>query len=261
MTGLRVALVQLAVRDGEPQRNFDRAVALIDASGPADVYVLPELWTTGYAHETWRPAAETDTPARCRALQELARARGASIAGSMISLDGDGRLANRLWLFGADGGAPATYDKGHLFAPMGEHLHLAPGRDRTRASLADWTVGLSLCFDLRFPEMYRNDALDGVELFVVSAAWPAERAAALHTLARARAIENQAFLALCNRAGAGRDGMAFGGGSMLVAPDGALVVECGAGESVAIGTVDRGVVATTREALPVLAQRRAGLDY
>jgi omega-amidase len=257
---LRIALVQMAVTDGQPTRNVERAIAAIEAAPAADLYLLPELWTTGYDHAGW-PDAALGTPSVHDALQQLSARRRAAIGGSLIDRAGAG-LVNRFWLCYPDGRPPVTYDKGHLFAPMREDQHLVAGNRRVSATLDGWTAGLSLCFDLRFPEMYRLGALDGADLFLVASEWPAERAAALRTLALARAIENQAYLALVNRIGtAATDGTVFGGGSMLVAPDGTVVADAGtAGENVVIGVADRSSVAKARTALAVLPLRRPGLD-
>jgi len=261
MTPLAVGLVQMEIADGRARDNLDRAVALIRGAPRADLYLLPELWSTGYAHATWRSSAETETPRLCEALQRLSAERGARIAGSLISIDEKARLTNRLWLFAPDGRSPASYDKGHLFSPLQEDRYLAAGARRVRVAISGWTAALSICFDLRFPEMYRRDALEGANLFLVVAQWPAVRASTLRVLARARAIENHAFLALCNRTGTAADGMEFGGGSALFGPDGSVIVDAGLGERVVVATVDAGLVANAQSVAPVLELRRAGLDW
>ena len=257
---LRIALVQMAVTDGQPTRNLERAVAAIEAAPAADLYLLPELWTTGYQHAGW-PDAARQTPAVHAAMQRLSTARRAAIGGSFIDR-ADSGLVNRFWLCYPDGRAPVTYDKGHLFAPMREDQHLVPGDRRVSAALNGWTANLSLCFDLRFPEMYRLAAIGGADLFLVASEWPAERATALRTLAQARAIENQAYLALVNRIGrADTDGTLFGGGSMLVAPDGTIVADAGTtAEGVVIGAADPARVTAARRSLAVLSLRRPGVD-
>jgi predicted amidohydrolase len=258
---LRVALVQLAIRDGQPAVNLERATASIRSAGPADLYVLPELWTTGYAHDTWARVADRETPAIVEALRALAAECGAYIAGSMISRDERGALVNRLWLVPPTGAAPVHYDKGHLIALMGEDRYLSPGDRRVVTPLGGWRAGLSICFDLRFPEMYRADALDGAELFVVVSEWPAARAEAQRVLARARAIENQAFVVLCNRVGTAADGTRFDGGSVVVAPDGKIMADAGGDEGVARATLDVGAIHAVRRQMPLLELRREGLDW
>lgn len=258
---LRVALVQLDVADGDPERNLARAIALIESAPPADLYLLPELWTTGYALASWPSVARDTTPSILEALGALARRLGATVGGSVITLRSDGGLANRFTLISPAGTVVAAYDKAHLFAPMGEPDHLRPGAERVRSPAGPFTAGLSVCFDLRFPEMYRLDALDGADLYLVVSAWPTARVEIMATLARARAIENQAFMALCNRAGTGADGTAFGGRSCIIAPDGQALATASSAEAVLGATLSRSSVAAVRARSPLLTQRSAGVDW
>ena len=256
---LRVTLLQLAVEDGEPARNAERALAALRAAPEADLYVLPELWTTGYAHASWPGAADHTTPEIAAAVQAVSDRRGAWVAGSMVSRRDDGRLVNRLWLHGP-GAAPVWYDKAHLFAPMDEPTHLAPGDRRVDHPIAGVPAALSICFDLRFPGMYRRSAVAGAELFVVASAWPHPRSETIRLLARARAAENQAYLVLCNRAGLGADGTAFCGGSAVIGPDGAVVVDAGEREGYVSATLDRAAVAAARARLAVLDRGVGSVD-
>lgn len=266
---LRVALVQMTVTDGAPDENVARAAALVTAAPPADLYLLPELFTTGYAHDTWAATARDATARTIDALQALADARGAWIAGSFIAPAPGGGLANRLHLLAPrDGAAPGTlvtYDKAHLFPPMGEPERLVAGatRVRTRVGRGDAAVdaALSICFDLRFPEQYRRDAADGATLFLCVAEWPHPRGDTLRLLARARAAENQAWLALCNRVGPAADGSEFAGGSCVISPDGLVVADAGeAADAVVVAEVDAGAALRARAAFPVLPLRVAAVD-
>lgn len=261
-----VALVQFAVADGEPARNLARAEALLQAAPAADLYVLPELFSTGYAHATWPAAADDHTPLVIAAMRRWAANRRAWIAGSLVARRDDGALVNRMVVFGpqrADEppGPVRTYDKTHLFAPMHEPEHLAAGETRARTRIAGTVAALSICFDLRFPEMYRLDAVAGAELFVVASAWPQARGEAQRLFARARAAENQATLVLCNRTGAGADGVVYAGGSCVIGPDGAVLTDAGTREGVVLCEVDFGAAARLRARFPVLPQRRAGVDW
>ncbi len=258
---MRVAVVQMQIVDGEPVANCQHATALMLAHPGAELYVLPELWTTGYAHDCWRAVAEETTPSLCTQLQELASNQRAAIAGSMISLNGEGQLVNRLWVFSPDGSDPVLYDKGHLFRPMQEHLHLAAGTRRVRLALGGVETALSICFDLRFPELYRRDAAEGAELFLVVSEWPHPRGEALRLLARARALENQAYLVLANRVGPAEDGTQFCGGSMVVGPDGSVLADTAGGEAVIFAEIEAAAVRAQRAAFPVLGLRAEGLDF
>lgn len=258
---ITIALVQLAVQEGDPEANVCRVERLIQKSPGADVYLLPELWTTGYCQSKWAEAADA-TPKVLHCVAGWTRARSTWIGGSLISrrTESDGRLVNRFWLVGPKGES-AWYDKAHLFPPMGEDRRLAGGIHLVRRPLAGFDVLLSICFDLRFPEMYRQAAALGSDLFLVPAEWPHPRCQILRTLAAARAIENQAFLALCNRVGTAPDGTEFCGNSTLWGPDGAVLAEAGDSEEIAIGEASPEAAAAVRHALPVLDLRVRGLDY
>jgi predicted amidohydrolase len=268
---LRVALVQMTVTDGDPAANLARADALVRAAPTADLYLLPELFTTGYAHDAWPGAARDATPRALEALQALADARDAWVAGSMIAATAQGGLANRLHLVAPRGPAPSaalvTYDKAHLFPPLGEPERLTAGAARVRARVgrgdAAAVAALSICFDLRFPEHYRRDAADGATLFVCVSEWPHPRADTLRLLARARAAENQAWVALCNRVGpsGASDGSVYAGGSCVVAPDGTVVADAGEGHDVVvIAEVDAGAALRLRASFPVIPLRVAAVD-
>ena len=263
---LRVALVQMTVTDGDPAANLARAESLIGRAPAADLYVLPELCTTGYAHDAWWPAAVHDTPRTLAALQALADARGAWVVAGTIAHDGEA-LVNRLHLLSPRGAVDAiAYDKAHLIPAMGEPERLRAGRRRVAARIGDGAratdAALSLCFDLRFPEQYRRDAADGATLFVCASEWPHPRAETLRLLARARAAENQAWLALSNRVGPAADGTVFCGGSCLVSPDGVVLADAGdAHDVVVLAAVDASVALRARATFPVLPFRAEGVDW
>jgi len=263
---LRIALVQMTVTDGDPAANVARAVALIAGAPAADLYLLPELFTTGYAHDVWADAARDATPGAVAALGEVAAARGAWVAGSMIAETVDGGLANRLHLLPPDGSPAVTYDKAHLFPPMGEPGRLTAGDRRVQACVgrgaAAAHAALSICFDLRFPEQYRLDALDGATVFACVAEWPHPRGETLRLLARARAAENQAWLALCNRVGPAADGTVFCGGSCVIAPDGRVVADAAeAHDAVVVAEIEPAAAERMRGMFAVLPLRQPGVDF
>ena len=259
---LRVAALQIEIADGEPERNLDSALTAADialASG-AKLLLLPELWTTGYMHDRWARIADDVTPAIAEELGRFCSSHDVHLGGSMIDRDSEGGLVNRFRLIGPSGETVASYDKAHLFAPMQEDQYLAAGRVRTRFHVGGWTASPSICYDLRFPEMYRHEAVAGAELFIVPSEWPLERAAIMRGLAWARAVENQAFLLLCNRTGTAADGTVFGGGSLIVAPDGAFLAEAGSAPDVLVATLDPANL-DLRRRLPVLTGRVDGVDF
>ena len=257
---LRIALVQLDVRDGVLDINLARARQFIDDAEPADLYVLPELFTTGYAYDAWDEAADRAEEA-VEALRAVATSRQATVAAGMIARNQAARLVNRLWVVPPGNGPTTYYDKGHLFPPLQEHRRLAAGNRRVQVDVADWRIGLSICFDLRFPEMYRLDALDGCHAFLVVSEWPEERAGVLRSLACARAAENQVFLALCNRTGTARGDLLFGGGSTVIAPNGVPQLDAGRSEGIAHTLLHPAGLRDTRAWIDLLDGRRPILDW
>jgi predicted amidohydrolase len=256
---MRLAIVQMAVRDGDVAENLTHAVKALSAAPAAAVYLLPELWTTGYAYASFDAAADR-APEVVGELQRLARRRGGAIAGSLVSRRGDGRLVNRLWFCPPDGSAPLHYDKGHLIPALAEPEHFVRGAERRAVDVAGSRAALSICFDLRFPEMYRRDAVDGAELFLIASAWPEPRCDAMSLFARARAAENQAWLAVCNRPGDGSGGMRFCGGSLVVDPLGNIVAQGGGDEQIICADIDPGTARALRRDFPVLTLRSPTLD-
>jgi predicted amidohydrolase len=246
------------VADGDWHTNLAGTVAAIGDAPDADLYLLPELWTSGYAHDRWPEIARESVAPAHDALRAIAGTRNAAVAGSMISLNDDGALVNRFWHVTATG--TSWYDKVHLFPPLREPELLVAGDRRQQVQVGPLRCGLSVCFDLRFPAMYRRDALEGAHAFVVCSEWPRARADALRTLCRARAIENQAYLILCNRTGVAADGLVFGGGSVVLSPLGEVLAELDEEPGSAVATVEADVVDTLRREFPVLPSERAGVD-
>ena len=175
-------------------------------------------------------------PEACVEASQSEWAMGAELAGVDLDSDGDTRTSGEVDDAPAAGAAGDT--KGGATAPDG-HVK----------------VGLSTCYDLRFPELYRKQVDAGAQVFVIPAAWPAARVAAWRTLLQARAIENQVFVIACNTAGT-HAGTEMGGNSAIISPTGEVLAEAGRGERTLTLDIDLDDVAATREAFQVLADRR-----
>ncbi len=259
---MRVALLQLRIDDGEPaSARVDRVVALVKAQAGADLVVLPELWVPGaFAYRGYKASA-TELPGPV--LGEIflaAREIGAHVlAGTVIERDG-GELHNTAVLIGPAGDIVHTYRKVHLFGfDHGEATVLTPGDVVSTYSLPGFTtLGMTTCYDLRFPELYRL-LLDGdAELIVVPAGWPAARLDHWLLLLRARAVENQLFVIGCNQVGM-QEGVELAGHSIVVDPWGRIIAEAGTEEEVLTVELDLALVAKIRGDFPVLRDRRLGL--
>lgn len=185
---MRVALVETDIVWEDPAANRARLPGLLPA---ADVAVLPELAFSGF---TMSPQPD---PAAEPFLADLARQRGQAIIAGYV---GEGRL-NAAVAVDAGGKILARFAKLHPLSYAGEHRHYRRGDDLPVFDLGGARAAMLICYDLRFPEAFREAALKGAEVFFVIANWPARRVKHWLTLLRARAIENQAFVVGVNRVG------------------------------------------------------------
>jgi predicted amidohydrolase len=267
---VRIAVIQLAYGDEEsfPER-LERVCGLVAAQSGHDLVILPELWGgTGFGYERWPDAAQPLDGPWARSMADAARTAGVTLhAGSFVERlpergpDGND-LANTSMLFSATGEQLALYRKIHRFGfGAGEPKLMEAGGEVVVADVPTGTgatvrAGLSTCYDLRFPELYRRQLDAGAELFLVPAAWPAPRVAHWSLLGRARAVENQCVMVQCNTAGT-HAGYEMGGRSQVVSASGEVVAEASAsGEEVLSVEVDLVATGEYRKAFPVLRDRR-----
>lgn len=269
---LRVTLVQLAYADDEPVLERTSRVADLvrsvcvapEADGPPHLVVLPELWgPTGFGYQEWESRAEPLDGPTATAMAAVARECGIVLhAGSIVErLQTPGRegkrLANTSLVYGPDGARVAVYRKIHRFGfGAGEPRLMEAGEELVGLTLpTGHRAGLSTCYDLRFPELYRQYGDRDVELSLIPAAWPMARVEHWRVLLRARAIENQTFVLACNTAGTHAE-TEMGGHSAVIDPNGVVLAEAGEGEEVLRAEIDPSLVAQQRESFPVLRDRR-----
>ena len=249
------------MRLGEADYNFARAEALVRAAverDGSDVVVLPETWNTGFFPEDLAASADHDGERTKRVFSALARELNVNIVcGSVANERSDG-FYNTAYVFDRSGAVAAEYDKTHLFTPSGEHLHFRSGNRTFRFTLDGQSCGLIICYDIRFPELTRTMTLEGVDLLFVVAQWPSKRSVHLDTLARARAIENQMFLALCNSVGAAGP-TRCGGHSAVIDPWGEYLAQAGEEEEIITAEADFSVVGGIRDSINVFRDRRPEL--
>ena len=179
------------------QDNLGRAEQLITNNPGADVYVLPEMFTTGFCMEPHRIAEPMEGPA-LQWMKRMATEADAAIVGSVATIAPEGGYKNRMYFVKPDGEA-TYYDKRHLFSYSGEDKHYEPGKERVIVEWRGVRFFLQVCYDLRFPVFGRNCDDYDVALYVAN--WPDKRRMAWDILLRARAIENQAVVIGVNRVG------------------------------------------------------------
>lgn len=266
---MRAHLVQhdIAWEDKGASRRL--ALGALDPSRvePGDLVVFPEMFETGFSMHVERTC---DADGSCAAtLSTLARERKATVIGGVTALEADGRGRNRALAFGPDGALLARYDKVHPFSFGREHERFSGGSavatfrwggtPRAGVSGEDGAVVCpAICYDLRFPEIFRAGRGLGAEVFVVLANWPAERAAHWRALLIARAIENQAFVLGVNRVGADPN-VKYAGGSIAVGPRGEVIDEAGADAATLRVALDFAVFREWRAKFPAWADAKPGL--
>ncbi|MET7377877.1 carbon-nitrogen family hydrolase [Streptomyces sp. NPDC005526] len=260
---MRASLIQIAVNEDESiESRRERVAALVREQAGADLVVLPELWTTGaFAFEEFAGRAEPLEGPTYEAMAKAASDAGVWLhAGSIPERDPDGPLYNTSLLFTPSGELAAAYRKIHRFGfDKGEAVLMGAGSELVTVRLPETTLGLATCYDLRFPELFRGLVDAGAETLVVPAGWPERRRAHWTLLARARAVEDQAFVLACGTAGT-HAGVPQAGHSIVVDPWGEVLAEAGSGEEVLTVDLDPGKVATTREQFPALKDRVLGLE-
>ncbi len=253
----RVALLQMQAQDG---RKLDQSIAevrrSIENAGTADLFLLPEMWTPGYfAFDDYHDAADS-FEATVTFLSDIARETGAYVHGGSILQHRDGKLFNCSVLFDRSGQLIAQYRKIHLFGyGSREQELLAAGGEPVVVDTDFGRVGLAVCYDLRFPELFRQMTDGGAEIFLVASAWPLPRVEAWNTLLRARAIENQAYLLAANGVGTATGGVLCGN-SAIIDPWGIAVASAGDLAGTVSAEIDVDEVRDARRTFPALADRQ-----
>ena len=244
---MKVVILQQDIAWADPTENVRQAEAAIDRRPGADLYVLPEMFATGFATHPEGVAEPADSETLRWMVRKAAACR-AAVAGSLAVEDG-GRYYNRLCFVHPDGRVE-TYDKRHLFTYSGEHRHYTRGTRRVVVTFRGVRILLQVCYDLRFPVWSRNRGDYDVALYVAS--WPVGRIEAWSALLRARAIENQCYVVGVNRVG--RDPVAeYSGASVVIDPYGRTVATCEDHHvSAAEAVLDLERLAGFRQKFPVL---------
>jgi omega-amidase len=266
MSAFTISLAQMPIREGEPEANLAtaRAMAATAAERGSDLLLLPELWGSGYDLSRSDLHATPLDEGLFAEMAGMARAHGMWVGGSLLgypesAAGGQQRPWNLFALYGPDGKRAAHYGKLHLFRLMHEEQWLAAGSSPTLVAGPWGQAGLAVCYDLRFPELFRHYALAGARLILLPSEWPHPRLQHWRTLLRARAIENQCFVAASNRAGEDDSGTRFLGHSALLDPWGEAIVEGGEETGLLTATIDLSQVDTVRAKIPVFEDRRVDL--
>lgn len=246
---------------GKTEENLVHAEALIRraANEKPDVIVLPETWNTGFFPLVGlREMCKGQGTLIRERIGALAAETGINIVAGSVSDLREGKIRNTAYVFDRTGQCVGEYDKTHLFSPMGENVFYSPGDHFCTFELDGIPCGIMICYDLRFPELSRKMALDGVELMFMVSQWPNTRVHHLRSLTVARAIENQLGLVCCNSCGKAENTV-FGGHSAVIDPMGETLGLAGESEELLTVEYDTEKIKDIRNSIPVFRDRRPEL--
>jgi len=253
---MRITSIQLDIKDRPKEKTLEHVLGLLAEVPRSDLILLPEIWTCGYFsfERYWNDSESVDGPTVRALQQKAADLRCHILMGSMVEREGQD-LFNTSLLLDPQGQIIARYRKIHLFGYQSEERRLLkPGVEVIVAKTPWGRVGLSTCYDLRFPEFYRKMVDHGAQFFLVASAWPRSRQEAWILFNRVRAHENLTFLFSCNCAGFDK-GNQYAGHSMFIDPYGGIVAEGGEEESMITAEVDISLVDTARRDFSFLNDR------
>ncbi len=260
MAKVSISLAQMNIVLGDVRKNtatMEQWAADAGRRG-SHLTVFPELWSTGYALNQSKEFACALNSGMFTQLSTIATQCKTSIAGSILEKRGL-EVANSASFFAPNGRMMGVYRKIHLFPPLEEDKWFQAGSSPLVMDLPWGPTGMALCYDLRFPELFREYAVvEDAKMIIIPAEWPIERIEHWRTLLIARAIENQCYIVATNAAGKIGD-IVFGGHSMIVDPMGKIVVEAGETPMMLTAEIDVDMVDELRQQRPVFDDRREDL--
>ena len=256
---LTISLAQMAFEFGEVEANFSKAAEWIAnaSSQGSDLVLLPELWASGYDLSNWPRYATTLDEGLFPRISDLAKDQKIAVGCSLLE-ERHGKAFNTFVVYGPDGNRWGVYRKIHRFRLLEEEKWLGAGESLGMIDSPWGPIGLAICYDLRFPEMFRPYALAGAKLILIVAEWPERRVAHWSKLLMARAIENQCFVAGTNKVGESL-GAKLGGCSAVIDPWGVPIIEGDDNEALLTLEVDLKEADKARRFIPVFKDRRPEL--
>jgi omega-amidase len=251
---MNIACCQFDIRWEDKSANYSRVEAMIAGSQLAadTLLLLPEMFATGFTMNA-QAVAEPDDGPTVEFHSGLAKRHGIYVhAGLVLAGDGDGRPRNTALTFDASGRQIGRYAKVHLFSFAGEQEHYQPGSEVVTVPLLGTVMAPAICYDLRFPELFRAAVVQGAEIIAVIACWPESRESHWLALLKARAIENQCYVAAVNRCGQDPSDQRYSGRSQIIDPYGEVVADAGNREEVIVASIDLKGLRAYRSSFPPL---------
>lgn len=258
---MKVTCIQMDMQLGKVDENYAHAKSLIEKAmkDQPDVLVLPETWDIGFfPREELAVLCDQDGQRVKREIGLLAKQYNVNIVAGSVADCRDSKIYNTSYVFDRKGNCIACYDKTHSFAPMGEDNYFTKGDQLCRFTLDGVSCGILICYDIRFPELTRTLAVQGLDLMFVVSQWPNVRTFHLRSLTTARAIENQMFVCCCNSCGTAGQTV-YGGNSAIINPWGETLALAGETEEILSAECDFSILQNIRSSINVFADRRPEL--
>ena len=246
---MRISIIQFDIKWEDKQANFRLIEDLLSALDSAtDLVILPEMFTTGFSMNA-RELSEKPYSVTYEWMIRTSAEGNFGLCGSYIVRDNN--LFHNRWILVTPDAKSRSYDKRHLFIMTGEEKEFTPGNERVTLNFRDVRICPNICYDLRFPVWSRNR--NDYDLLINSANWPEARRDVWITLLKARAIENQCYVAGANRVGIDGTGIKYCGDSMIISPKGEIIA-CGEEHRECIITADISMneLSDFRKKFPVL---------
>ena len=260
---MKVTCIQLDMLLAQPEANFQKAEALIAKAmeETPDVLVLPETWNVGFfPKENLSALCDRDGAMVKARIGALAKQFSVNIVAGSVGNLRDGKVYNTAMVFDRKGDCIASYDKTHLFTPMGEDDYFQKGDHVCRFQLDGRDCGIIICYDVRFPELTRTLTVQGLDMLFVVSQWPKVRTFQLRILTTARSIENQMFVVCCNSCGTAGETI-YGGNSAIIDPWGETLALAGEQEQLLTADCDLQILDNIRNSIPVFRDRREELYH
>jgi predicted amidohydrolase len=249
MQDLIVSAIQFDLAWEDVSKNLETATKMILDAPKSDIYILPEMFTTGFSMNPEKVYTLDLTNDTKKMMISLSKKLDAAITFSIMDKNDDGQFVNRLYWI-ESGFITHYYDKVHLFSMGEENNHFSPGNHKLVFSFKEWKICCIICYDLRFPVFIRNK--EDFDLLICVANWPDKRIHTWDTLLQARAIENQCYVVGVNRVGVDANQINYVGHSMLIDPQG-IVLNSNSNDSITLTTeLFQTEITKTRRYLPFL---------
>jgi omega-amidase len=257
---MKIGILQLELQDKQPHNNLKKVINALDEirQSQPDISVLPELWPSALGLKEAQKFAAINQQEIFPEVQGYVKQHGIWLhAGSMLWQDGD-KITNRVFIFNPQGEVVLQYDKLHLFTLMNEDKYIDAGTISDIVPFTEINIASGVCYDLRFPELFRKYRNHQADIVFLPAQWPYPRLTHWQILLRARAIENQIFVVACNRTGKAEK-YHFFGHSSIIDPWGEVIFEAPEGEVLAVVDIDLSSISEARTRLNAFADVRADI--